>query len=289
MPDFRTGSPALLDLLQNIGRNYLRANHIAIPMTTPITGSSYMTFSLLSTVYNTPGTVGSYVSTVSNVADFLYYYEHLTVVSTSRTYLILAIIYDFMAYCAQYYRRVLQHRPASIRQLVSARTALRRSLTSILGTIPHTQEYENLTKIMYCIIDTIMPNLYLPPFAPDSSYASRTPSRKRKAPQSEQITKMDIPQSLLGQPRIIRTRRSLPIAIAEVPVPTAQPPLDITSPTHTTVHVSFIFPKGLLLYRTCSRYFRTVKKTLTGVRTVYLHLQVTSGIIKLSQLNFFFV
>ena len=174
-------------------------------------------------------------TTVSNVADFLYYYEHLTVVSTSRTYLILAIIYDFMAYCAQYYRRVLQHRPASIRQLVSARTALRRSLTSILGTIPHTQEYENLTKIMYRIIDTIMPNPYLPPFAPDSSYASRTPSRKRKAPQSEQITKMDIPQSLLGQPRIIRTRRSLPIAIAEVPVPTAQPPLDITSPTHTTV------------------------------------------------------
>ena len=64
MPDFRTGSPALLDLLQNIGRSYLRASHIAIPMTTPITGSSYMTFSPLSTVYNPPGTVGSYVSTV---------------------------------------------------------------------------------------------------------------------------------------------------------------------------------------------------------------------------------
>ena len=151
MPDFRTGSPALLDLLQNIGRSYLRAVYLAIPMTTPITGSTYMTFSPLSTVYNAPGTAGSYVSTVSNVADFLYYYEHLTVVSTSRAYLILAIIYDFMAYCAQYYHRVLQHRPASIRQLVSARTALRCSLTSILGTIPHTQEYENLTKIMFCI------------------------------------------------------------------------------------------------------------------------------------------
>ena len=102
MPDFRTGSPALLDLLQNIGRSYLRAKHIAIPMTTPITGSSYMTFSPLSTVYNPPGTVGSYVSTVSTVADFLYYYSHLTVQGTSRTYLILALIYDFMAYCAQY-------------------------------------------------------------------------------------------------------------------------------------------------------------------------------------------
>ena len=236
MPDFRTGSPALLDLLQNIGRSYLRAKHIAIPMTTPITGSSYVTFSPLSTVYNPPGTVGSYVSTVSTVADFLYYYSHLTVQGTSRTYLILALIYDFMAYCAQYYRRVLQHRPASNRQLTSARQALRRSLSNIIGTIPSTQEYRNLTKIMYCIIDTIMPNPYLLPAAPESSFASPTPSRKRKAPQSEQITKMDIPQSPLVQPRIVRPRRSLPIAIAEVPVPTAQPVLDITSPTRTTVH-----------------------------------------------------
>ena len=245
MPDFRTGSPALLDLLQNIGRSYLRAKHIAIPMTTPITGSSYMTFSPLSTVYNPPGTVGSYVSTVSTVADFLYYYSHLTVQGTSRTYLILALIYDFMAYCAQYYRRVLQHRPASNRQLTSARQALRRSLSNIIGTIPSTQEYRNLTKIMYCIIDTIMPNPYLLPAAPESSFASPTPSRKRKAPQSEQITKMDIPQSPLGQPRIVRPRRSLPIAIAEVPVPTAQPALDITSPTRTAVHeLNSPYPTG---------------------------------------------
>ena len=239
MPDFRIGSPALLDLIQNIGRSYLRAIYTAIPMTTLITGSSYMTFSPLSTVYNAPGTAGSYVSNVACVADFFYYYNHLTVLGTSRTYLILAIIYDFMAYCAQFFRRVLEHRPASNRQLAAARITLRRSITMILGTSPQTPEFKNLTKIMYCIIETIMPNPYLPLAVPDPSYASPTPSRKRKAqdPQSEQITKMDIPQSLLKQPRLVRTKRALPVAIAEVPVPVPQPPLDITSPTHHQPYV----------------------------------------------------
>ena len=52
---------------------------------------------------------------------------------------------------------------------------------------------------MHCIIDTIMPNPYLPTISLDPSYASPVlSSRKRKAsPPSEQITKMDIPQSLL--------------------------------------------------------------------------------------------
>ena len=100
MSDNRVGTPAPLDLIQHIGQIYLRARFTPIPLTTPITATSYMTFSPLSNVYHAPNTPGSYISTVACVADFIYYYDHITCTGIVRQYMLLALIYDFMAFSA---------------------------------------------------------------------------------------------------------------------------------------------------------------------------------------------
>ena len=71
MSDIRVGTPALLDLIQHIGQISLRARFTPIPLTTPITATSYMTFSPLSNVYHAPNTPGSYISTVACVIDYI--------------------------------------------------------------------------------------------------------------------------------------------------------------------------------------------------------------------------
>ena len=58
MSDIRVGTSALLDLIQHIGQIYLRARFTPISLTTPITPTSYMTFSPLSNVYHAPNTPG---------------------------------------------------------------------------------------------------------------------------------------------------------------------------------------------------------------------------------------
>ena len=162
MSDIRVGTPALLDLIQHIGQIYLRARFTPIPLTTPITATSYMTFSPLSNVYHAPNTPGSYISTVACVADFIYYYDHITSTGNVRQYMLLALIYDFMAFSAQVYRTILRHRPPSLKQLLSARAALRAAIQQVRGTVRHGTEFANLIKIMLCIADTIVPNPYIP-------------------------------------------------------------------------------------------------------------------------------
>ena len=241
IPDFRTGTPALLDLIQNIGRSYLRAIYTPIPFLSPITEDSYMTFSPLRTVYNAPSTPGSYVSTVACVADYLYYFDHLnTVAGNTRQYLLLAIIYDFMAFSAQKYRRILGSRPPSVKQLVAARTALRNTIQQVRGTSRNSTEYDHLIRIMLCIAATIMPIPYICPPADPLGYASPPSKAKRlrQDPPSAQITKLDIPDSTFKRPRLIPVRSALPVVVATRPIPTPQEPLNITSPQHSppTVH-----------------------------------------------------
>ena len=125
MSDIRVGTPALLYLVQHIGQIYLRARFTPIPLTTPITATSYMTFSPLSNVYHAPNTPGS---TVACVADFIYYYDHITSTGNVCQYMLLALIYDFMAFSAQVYRTILRHRPPSLKQLLSTRAALRAAI-----------------------------------------------------------------------------------------------------------------------------------------------------------------
>ena len=76
-----------------------------------------------------------------------------------RQYMLLALIYDFMAFSAQVYRTILRHRPPSLKQLLSACAAIQQ----VRGTVRPEPEFANLIKIMLCIADTVMPNPYIPP------------------------------------------------------------------------------------------------------------------------------
>ena len=137
-----------------------------------------------------------------------------------------------MAFSAQVYRSVLRHRPPSLKQLLSARLALRAAIQQVRGTVRHWTEFANLIRIMLCIADTVMPNPYIPVPSASLTFASPLPKAKhsRDAPPSAQLSKEDMPTPLLKHQRVVRIRNSLPILIQELPIPISQPPLDITSP-----------------------------------------------------------
>ena len=138
-----------------------------------------MTFSPISNVYHAPNTPGSYISTVACVADYIYYYDHITSTGNVRQYMLLALIYDFMAFSAQVYGTILRHRPPSLKQLLSARLALRFAIQQNRGTIRPEPEFANLIKIMLCIADTVMPNPYIPVPSDSLTFASPLPKAKR--------------------------------------------------------------------------------------------------------------
>ena len=157
--------------------------------------------------------------------------------------MLLALIYDFMAFSAQLYRTILRHRPPPLKQLLSARLALRAAIQQVRGTIRPEPEFANLIKIMLCIADTVMPNPYIPVPSESLTFASpvHQAKRSRDAPPSAQLSKEDMPTPLLKRQRVVRIRNSLPILIQELPIPISQPPLDITSPEQpardTVVHL----------------------------------------------------
>ena len=119
-----------------------------------------------------------------------------------------------------------------MKQLLSARLALRAAIKQVRGTVRHGTEFANLIKIMLCIADTIMPNTYIPVPSDSLTFASPLPKAKRScdAPHSAQSSKEYMPTPLLKRARVVRIRNSMPILIQELPILTPQPPLDITSP-----------------------------------------------------------
>ena len=169
-----------------------------------------MTFSPLSNVYHAPNTPESYISTVACVADFIYYYDHITSTGNVRQYMLLALIYDFMAFSAQVYGTILRHRPPSLKQLLSARAALRAAIQQVRGTVRHGTEFANLIKRL-CIADTIMPNPYIP--VPSDSLTFASPllkaKRSRDAPRSAQLTKDDMPSNAYLTNRMFVKKKGL--------------------------------------------------------------------------------
>ena len=111
-PVIRQGSHNFLDLITALGVTFLKAIQYAAPLDVPLNDTSYMTFSILGSVYHAPDTPGSYISQASSVQTFAYYARFVDkhTVGNIHRYLILTIIYDFMAFTAQLYRRVLKHR-----------------------------------------------------------------------------------------------------------------------------------------------------------------------------------
>jgi Zinc finger C-x8-C-x5-C-x3-H type (and similar) len=110
LPIYR-GDPHVLELLQMIGNVLLHASTNQHPIDgVPLTAGSYNSFSPFSNTFNHQPDRGSYTSSVIAIMDYVYHFNTVFSVSPddpTRPYLFLAIIYDFMAFTSQYYRRAL--------------------------------------------------------------------------------------------------------------------------------------------------------------------------------------
>lgn len=227
-PGIRQGSPHLLELVTSIGSTFLKAVRYSADQHATLTPESYMTFSPLGHTYHPPNTPGSYVSSVQCLHDYKYYFDICGLVNTSaKTYMHLAIIYDFMAFTSQLYRNLLGRKVPSLRNMAVVRRFLRRSISDIM-CITESQEYSDLLEIFRVICDTAMPN----PCIHDPSFESPVASRSRqREPASLDVSKQALEDHAIKKPRIERLHTSvLPILYAEVPQPHRPAPVDLRSP-----------------------------------------------------------
>ena len=71
--------------------------------------------------------------------------------------MLLALIYDFMAFSAQVYRTILRHRPPSLKQLLSARLALRAAIVQVRGTIRPEPDQDHAVHSRHCNAQPLHP------------------------------------------------------------------------------------------------------------------------------------
>ena len=163
-PVFHQGTPALLDLITSLGNVFLKADRTHASEDMPLSASSYMTFSPLGTVYHAHQTPGSYVSMTNSLQSYKYYYDVMrSIKAPYKTYLLLAMIYDFMAFTAQLYRRMLGTHRLILTNMTAIRNTLHKSLNCIMSA-DQTDEYKDLVSVSKVIALTSMP-LPAPPGA----------------------------------------------------------------------------------------------------------------------------
>jgi hypothetical protein len=232
-PVFRQGTPALLELITSLGSVFLRADRTAASTDIPLSESSYMTFSPLGSVYHAQQTPGSYVSMTSSLQSYKYYYDLIKdIQSPHKTYLLLAIIYDFMAFTAQLYSRLLGDHRLNLPNMNCIRGALLKSINRIMSAYM-IDEYKDLISIFKVIAETSMPL----PRVKNSSFMTPVQTRRPREPGSAALQKMDIDDPVLKRPRIETLHNNpFPIIYAEVPQPMQKPSIDLRSPTPTPDH-----------------------------------------------------
>jgi hypothetical protein len=235
-PVFRLGTPALLDLITSLGSVFLKADNTAASLEVPLTNSSYMSFSPLGSVYHSQQHPGSYVSMTSSLQSYKYYFDLLQRVQPAhKTYLLLAIIYDFMAFTAQLYSRMLGRCRINLTNMTAIRTTLHSQLHCILSA-EMTNEYIEFISVLKVIALTSMPL----PRTPDGSHTSPVPSRHRqREPDSAALQKLESTDPVLKKPRVERLHSIVfPLVYAEVPAPLQKPSIDLRSPEPTPIRAA---------------------------------------------------
>lgn len=185
LPIYR-GDPHVLELLQMIGNVFLHASTTQHPPGVPLTAGSYNSFSPFANTFNHQPDYGSYTSSVIAIIDYVYYFNTVFAVSTddpTRPYLYLAIIYDFMAFTSQYYRRALDDRAPTPTNMRSYEHKLKEGICTMATRAVISQggqrEFDDLLQVFYSIAENACP---IPAKVPDTNstlYATPTNSRKR--------------------------------------------------------------------------------------------------------------
>ena len=102
-----------MHVLNVIGCKYLGATMAPIFYDGYWAARTFMTFDPIDTLYCPPKTDGSYISNITNIAVYASTYQRLLkldMIANFRQMYILALVYDFMAFCAQTFRDVLDER-----------------------------------------------------------------------------------------------------------------------------------------------------------------------------------
>ena len=185
LPVYR-GDPHVLELLQMIGNVFLHASTNQQPADVPLTAGSYNSFSPFANTFNHQPDHGSYTSSVIAVIDYVYHFNTAYTVSPydpTRPYLYLSIIYDFMAFTSQYYRRALNDEaptPANMkRHEIRLRGGITTMATRAVVVEGAEREFADLVQVFYAIAENACP---IPAKAIDSTgmlYETPTLSRKR--------------------------------------------------------------------------------------------------------------
>ena len=183
------GDPPLLELLNVIGNVFLHASTVSRYAHTPFVEGSYNTFSPFAKTFNHVTFEGSYQSSVINIFSYGFYYNcvcKLDPLDDIRAYLILTIIYDFMAFISLYLRSRLGIKEPSLYRLSHFRNDLLQcddDFPEHISIDPdNAQEFTALTEIFRAIIKNASPIPLLP--ADGSVIAFTTPPATRKRPAS---------------------------------------------------------------------------------------------------------
>ena len=191
-----------------------------------------MTFSPLGSAYHELGSPGSYVSMTSSLQAYKYYYDLMEDLDgVYKQYLLLAMLYDFMAFTAQLYSRMLQDFTRNLKNLNAVRDTLFNCL-NCLHTIGMSEEFSDLVRLFKIIAKTSMP---LPP-TPSTSDSSPLPSRSRpREPSSAVLQTRQSDDPVLKKPRRERLH-TMPfgLLLAEAPVPLPKQSIDLRSPDQLT-------------------------------------------------------
>ena len=235
--EMRNGAANFLELISNLGESFLHARFHPVHMQSKVTQESYMTFNPCGYTYHGPGTEGSYISTVSSIESYAYYFNHTKDMDDEiKMYLHLSVLYDFMAFSAQYLRRALKQRTPSTRQLHAPRLLLEVSITQLNNIQERnsvddtTAEWKYFIRALRAIAESIMP-------IPLHTEVISTPiSTKRPRLASPLLRIKDIGESTLKRPRpTLGLNADLILPILPVPVPLPSIMVDLQTPTKITI------------------------------------------------------
>ena len=248
-------------MLNNFGQVFLHACAFPAASDQVLTPESYNSFSPTTDHFNFPGSPGSYTSTMGSVHDYIIYYK-ITLQDSfrnhiSRPYIILTLIYDFMAFTSYIYR--VWHK--SYTPTIKSLTRIREALSSVVlivkqnADIPTTDlpEFHRLMDMFYAITRNALPTpLHTYPSS-SSTLATHTSSRSilKRPPMSD----ISISESLIKRPRYFQSgtdtsgmSHSPPI---ECPLPLQQsisaPPYVLLAWTLMTQHLMMMIMMMSLL------------------------------------------
>ena len=235
--EMRNGAANFLELISNLGESFLHARFHPVHMQSKVTRESYMTFNPCGYTYHSPGTEGSYISTVANIESYAYYFNHTKDMDDDvKMYLHLSILYDFMAFSAQYLRRALKQRTPSTRQLHAPRLLLEVSITQLNNIQERnsiddtTAEWKYFVRALRAIAESIMP-------IPLSTALPATPLPTKRTREASPLLRIrDIGESTLKRPRpTLGLNADLIIPMLPVPVPLPSIMVDLQTPTKVTI------------------------------------------------------